>query len=47
MLYLATLLTQDPSLRFRYADDICLYRITKSLDHNVRLLACDVRDIMA
>ena len=47
MLYLAELLAQDPSLRFGYADDICLYRATNSLKHNVRLLASDVRDIMA
>src|SRR6201996_9280218 len=47
MLYLAELLAQDPSLRFGYADDICLYRATNSLKHNVRLLASDVRNIMA
>jgi ribonuclease HI len=47
MLYLAELLAQDTSLRFGYADDICLHRATKSLDDNVRLLASDVRGIMA
>jgi len=47
MLYLAELLAQDPTLRFSYADDICLYRATKSLDDNVSLLAADVRSIMA
>lgn len=47
MLYLAELLTQDPTLRFGYADDINLYRATHSLDNNVRLLANDVRSILA
>ena len=47
MLYLAELLAQNPSLRFGYADDICLYRASKSLDINVRLLAEDVREILA
>jgi hypothetical protein len=42
MLYLAELLAQDPSLRFGYADDICLYRASHSLRHNVILLARDV-----
>jgi ribonuclease HI len=45
MLYLAELLNQDHRLRFGYADDICLYRATKSLDLNVQLLAADVRRI--
>jgi hypothetical protein len=45
MLYLAELLNQDHNLRFGYADDICLYRATKSLDLNVQLLAADVRKI--
>jgi ribonuclease HI len=47
MLYLAELLVQDPNLRFGYADDVCLYRASNSLDTNVRLLASDVRDILA
>ena len=47
MLYLAELLSQDTSLRFGYADDICLHRTSKSLDDNVRLLAIDVQEIMA
>jgi hypothetical protein len=47
MLYLAEPLLQDTTLRFGYADDICLYRATKSLDTNVTLLAEDVRSIMA
>lgn len=45
MLYLAELLSQDPTLRFGYANDICLYRATTSLYHNVQLLAEDVRSI--
>src|SRR5204863_8353035 len=47
MLYLAELLTWDTSLRFGYADNICLYRATNSLNDNVTLLARDIRDIMA
>jgi ribonuclease HI len=47
MLYLAELLLQDPALRFGYADDICLYRATRSLDSNVQLLATDIREIIA
>ena len=47
MLYLAELLTQDPTLRFGYADDINLYRATDSLDTNVNLLASDVQGILA
>ena len=47
ILYLVELLAQNSSLRFRYADDICLYRASKSLDINVRLLAKDVREILA
>ena len=46
MLYLAELLSQDPTLRFGYADDICLYRTTHSLDQNVALLAKDVQSII-
>jgi hypothetical protein len=38
MLYLAELLSQDTTLRFKYADDICLYRATTSLDTNIELL---------
>src|SRR5438477_1996673 len=47
MLYLAELIAQDPTLCFGYADDICLYRATKSLDTNVELLAADVHNILA
>ena len=47
MLYLAEILRQDPTLRFGYADDICLYRVSKSLDTNVQLLAQDMRQIKA
>ena len=46
MLYLAELLAQDPLLRFRYADNINLYRATNSLDTNVDLLAKDVQGIL-
>jgi hypothetical protein len=47
MLYLAELLVQDTTLRFGYADDICLYWATRSLYNNVQLLASDVQDIFA
>jgi ribonuclease HI len=46
MLYLAELLNEDPRLRFGYADDICLYRASRTLEENVRLLAQDVRSII-
>jgi hypothetical protein len=46
MLYLAELLLQDTTLRFGYADDICLYRATTSLDTNIELLAQDVQSIL-
>jgi hypothetical protein len=46
MLYLAELLNKDPRLRFRYADDICLYRASRTLEENTRLLAQDVRNII-
>lgn len=46
LLYLAELLMQDPTLRFGYADDLCLYRCTKSLQQNVELLAKDVQGIL-
>ena len=42
MLYLAELLNEDPRLRFGYADDICLYQASRTLEENVRLLAYDV-----
>ena len=45
-LYLAALINQDTKLRFGYADDICIYRATHSLDENVRLLAEDARKII-
>jgi hypothetical protein len=47
MLYLAELLNQDKTLCFRYADDVCLYRASKSLDENVKLLANDVKGILS
>ena len=46
MLYLAELLQQDPELRFGYADDLCLYRASNSLDNNVELLSQDVGGIL-
>ena len=46
MLYLAELLQQDPELRFGYADDLCLYRASNSLDNNVELLSQDVGGII-
>jgi hypothetical protein len=42
MLYLAELLNKDPKLRFGYADDICLYQASHTLEENVQLLAQDV-----
>jgi hypothetical protein len=47
MLYLAELLMQDPSLHFKYINNICLYCITKSFNHNVKLLASNMQDIIA
>jgi hypothetical protein len=44
-LYLAELLSIDTERRFRYADDICLYQASHSLDKNVQLLAADLRQI--
>lgn len=46
MLYLAELLNADQNLRFGYADDICLYRASRTLAENVELLAHDVRGII-
>ena len=46
MLYLAELIDQDRAFRFGYADDICLYRVSNSLDTNVELLSSDVRGIL-
>jgi ribonuclease HI len=46
MLYLAELLQQDTKLRFGYADDICIYRASHSLETNVELLAQDIRGIL-
>jgi hypothetical protein len=44
-LYLAELLNQDRALRFGYADDINIYRSSKTLDENVQLLANDIQAI--
>jgi ribonuclease HI len=46
-LYLAELLSVDTKRRFGYADDICLYQASHSLDENVQLLAADLRQIRA
>jgi hypothetical protein len=46
-LYLAELLSMDRERRFGYADDICLYRASHSMDDNVELLASDLRQIKA
>ena len=46
-LYLAELLSMDTERRFGYADDICLYRASHSMDDNVELLASDLRQIRA
>ena len=37
----------DTKRRFGYADDICLYQASLSLDSNVELLAADLRQIRA
>jgi hypothetical protein len=44
-LYLAELLSMDTERRFGYADDVCLYQASHSLDKNVELLAADLRQI--
>jgi hypothetical protein len=44
-LYLAELLNQDRTRRFGYADGVCIYRATHTLDGNVTLLAEDMRAI--
>ncbi|QSZ33338.1 hypothetical protein DSL72_002926 [Monilinia vaccinii-corymbosi] len=46
VLYLAELLNQDRSLRFGYADDIAIYRASKTAEENVTKLERDVRQIM-
>ncbi|RAL62907.1 hypothetical protein DID88_004748 [Monilinia fructigena] len=46
VLYLAELLNQDRSLRFGYADDIAIYRASKSVESNVAMLKNDIRQIM-
>ena len=46
-LYLAELLSMDTERRFGYADDICLYRASHSMDDNVELLASDLRQVKA
>ncbi|RAL61888.1 hypothetical protein DID88_002951 [Monilinia fructigena] len=46
VLYLAELLNQDRSLRFGYADDIAIYRASKSVESNVTMLKRDVHQVM-
>jgi hypothetical protein len=46
ILYLAELLTADTLLRFGYADDIYLYRVSYSFNTNIKLLAYNVRSIL-
>ncbi|RAL60819.1 hypothetical protein DID88_010144 [Monilinia fructigena] len=46
VLYLAELLNQDRALRFGYADDIAIYRASKSVESNVAMLERDIRQIM-
>jgi hypothetical protein len=46
MLYLAEILKKDPKLRFGYADNMCLYRASHTLEENVQLLAQDVQGII-
>ncbi|RAL64350.1 hypothetical protein DID88_001826 [Monilinia fructigena] len=46
VLYLAELLNQDRSLRFGYAEDIDIYRASKSVESNVTMLKRDVRQVM-
>ncbi|ESZ93305.1 hypothetical protein SBOR_6311 [Sclerotinia borealis F-4128] len=46
ILYLAELILENTSLRFGYTDDICLYKASKTLEENTRLLARDIQDII-
>ncbi|RAL63176.1 hypothetical protein DID88_004255 [Monilinia fructigena] len=46
MLYLSELLSQDSNIRFGYADDICLYKASTSVDINVASLVTEIRNIM-
>lgn len=46
MLYLAELMKQNKELRFWYANDICFYRVSKSLKQNSRLLARDIQYVL-
>jgi hypothetical protein len=42
---LAELLSIDTERRFGYADNVCLYQASHSLDRNVELLAANLRQI--
>ena len=46
ILYLEELMNQDTVLRFGYADDIMLYRISRSLEKNTETLAEDITSIL-
>lgn len=45
-LYMAEVLRKDRQLRFGYADDICLYRASKSLYTNIQKLEQDLRALL-
>lgn len=45
ILYLAELLNKDKTLRFGYADDLCLFRASYSLERNIKLLAVDTKEV--
>lgn len=46
LLYIADILLEDTRHRFGYADDICFYRASKSLQSNARQLANDLNDVL-
>jgi hypothetical protein len=45
-LYIAEVLKKDKQLRFGYADDICLYRTSKSIQTNIYKLEEDLRKLL-
>lgn len=46
MLYLAEFLNKNKTLRFSYTDDLCLYRVSYSLERNIKLLAADAKEVL-
>lgn len=46
ILYLAELLNKDKTFRFGYADDLCFFRVSYLLEHNVELLAIDAKEVL-